>query len=175
MAEKTKARRNRTVARPSPAPPVTTDRMLIENWMAKPVIAVRLRDSVAQARRLLEQHRINQLPVMTDGKLAGIVTDRDLRNASDAIAVSGRAARARLSRRDLIPENIAVETVMSAKVMTLKPNDSLAAAASLMRRERIGGIPIIEGKRLVGIITRSDVLRAFIVLNGQLGLGRMAE
>src|SRR5262249_12509957 len=107
------------------------------------------RDSVAHARRLLEQHRINQLPVMRNRALVGIVTDRDLRNASDSMAMSARAAGAPLDPRDLIPENITVETVMSAKVMTLRPQDRVAEAANLMSHERIGGIPVIEGKSLV--------------------------
>ena len=167
MVQRTKTEPKRKVARPRPAARLTADRMLIESWMAKPVTTVRPRDSVAQARRLLERHRINQLPVMNNGTLVGIVTDRDLRNASDSMALSGKAARAPLSREDLIPENIAVETVMSSKVMTLKPGDHVAEAASLMHRERIGGIPVIEGKSLVGIITRSDVLKAFIVLTSR--------
>ena len=70
---------------------------------------------------------------------------------------------------DIIPENIVVETVMSANVMTLKPGDTVAEAANLMHRERIGGVPIIEGMRLAGIITRSDVLKAFIALTAAKG------
>jgi acetoin utilization protein AcuB len=155
--------RNVTRAKPARA---AISQMLIEDWMTKPAVTVRPRDSVAHARRLLEQHRINQLPVVMDRTLVGIVTDRDLRNASDTIAVSGRAARAPLSRTDIIPEKISVETVMSAKVMTLKPEDPVAQAANLMHRERIGGVPILDGKRLTGIITRSDVLKAFIALSG---------
>jgi len=161
MARRIGPNPKRKVARPA-----ARDQMLIANWMAKPVITVRARDSVAHARRLLEQHRINQLPVMTNRTLVGIVTDRDLRNASDSMAVSGRSAGAPLNQEDLIPENITVETVMSAKVMTLKPQDPVAKAANLMSRERIGGIPVIEGKSLVGIITRSDVLKAFITIAG---------
>jgi CBS domain-containing protein len=72
-----------------------------------------------------------------------------------------------LSREDVIPENITVETVMSAKAMKLKPQDTIEEAASLMRRERTGGIPVVDRKKLVGIITRSDVLKAFIALSGK--------
>lgn len=167
MVKKTDKGRQRKVAGLKTAARVTADRMLIENWMTKPAITVRPRDSVAHARSLLERHRINQLPVVSDRTLVGIVTDRDLRNASDSMAVSGRAARAPLNRLDIVPENIAVETVMSAKVMTLKPQDRVAEAADLMRRERIGGIPIVDGKSIAGIITRSDVLKAFIALSGE--------
>jgi acetoin utilization protein AcuB len=114
--------------------------------MTKQVITIRPRDSVAAARRVLEQHRINQLPVVVDGRLVGIVTDRDLRSAPDSMREGGIAARADLREEDVIPENIAVETVMSAKVMKLKPRDAIERAAELMRRERIGGIPIVDGR-----------------------------
>jgi len=166
MAPKARAGRKQTVTRAKALARAMTNQMLIEKWMTKPAVTVRPHDNVAHARLLLEQHRINQLPVVMDRTLVGIVTDRDLRNASDTIAVSGRAARAPLGLADIVPENIAVETVMSANVMTLKPGDPVAEAANLMHRERIGGIPVIEGKRLVGIITRSDVLKAFIALSG---------
>jgi acetoin utilization protein AcuB len=71
-----------------------------------------------------------------------------------------------LDLEEATPEEITVETVMSAKVMKLKPQDAVKEAADLMRRERIGGIPIVDRKNLVGIITRSDVLKAFIALSG---------
>lgn len=168
MTEKTKVRRTPTVARSKAAAQRSPKgSMRIENWMAKPVITVRPRDSVADARSVLERHRINQLPVVVNGRLVGIVTDRDLRNATDAVRVSGTSAGVSLGREDVAPENITVETVMSAKVMKLKPQDGVEEAANLMRRERIGGIPVVDRKKLVGIITRSDVLKAFIALSGK--------
>jgi CBS domain-containing protein len=63
-------------------------------------------------------------------------------------------------------EQIPVETVMTTNVLTLKPKDSLTEAASLMRQERIGAIPIVEDGVLRGIITRSDILDAFLRING---------
>jgi acetoin utilization protein AcuB len=57
---------------------------------------------------------------------------------------------------------VPVDAVMTANVLTLGPGDSMASAARLMRRERIGAIPIVDQDRLVGIVTRSDVLDAFV-------------
>jgi acetoin utilization protein AcuB len=54
--------------------------------------------------------------------------------------------------------------VMTTNVLTLTPHDSMVDAARLMRRERIGAVPIVDGNRLVGILTRSDVLDAFVAL-----------
>ena len=168
MAEKTRARRKLTAGRRNPASTRRADgNTLIETWMVKPVITVRPHDSVAFARTVIEERRINQLPVVVDGKLVGIVTDRDLRSASESMREGGKAAGADLVREDVIPENIMVDTVMSTKVIKLKPQDSIERAANLMRKERIGGIPVVDGNKLVGIITRSDVLKAFVALRGK--------
>jgi acetoin utilization protein AcuB len=136
--------------------------MRIEPWMKHPVQVAKPRDSVAHARELLERHRINQLPVVVDGRLVGIVTDRDLRDAFPSVLDA--AARPRGRRAATAPENVPVEDVMSRKVVTLAPADLLVDAARLMRRERIGAVPIAEGGRLVGILTRSDLLDALVAV-----------
>ncbi|HZO81184.1 MAG TPA: CBS domain-containing protein [Candidatus Binataceae bacterium] len=137
--------------------------MRVEQWMTMDVTTVRPRDSVAHARALLEERRINQLPVVVNGRLVGIVTDRDLRDAvSSAISATAEATGAR--PQPVGPESIPVEAVMSAKAFFVRPGDPMEKAAALMRRERIGALPVLEGKALRGIITRSDVLRAFIHL-----------
>jgi acetoin utilization protein AcuB len=139
--------------------------MTIERWMKHPVVTVKLEDSIRHARELMEQHRINQLPVVADGRLVGLVSDRDLRDAFpsvfDTVPLTGR----RRARPGADPTTIPVEDVMTLEVMTLAPGASLTDAARLMRRERIGAVPIVDGGRLVGIVTRSDVLEAFVELN----------
>lgn len=137
--------------------------MRVEQWMTMEVTTVRPRDSVAHARALLEERRINQLPVVVNGRLVGIVTDRDLRDAvSTAVSATAEATGARAQR--LTPDSIPVEAVMTAKAMFVRPGDTMERAATLMRRERIGALPVLEGRALRGIITRSDVLRAFLEL-----------
>src|SRR3990172_3445888 len=141
----------------------------IEDWMKFPVHAVKPMDSVAHARALLEQYRVNQLPVVVNRRLVGIVTDRDLRTASpSAVEVAAVDAR-RLARLSLEPERTPVERVMTEKVITLGPKDTIEQAARIMMRERIGSIPIVENRRLVGIITRSDVLGSFLGLIASAG------
>lgn len=135
--------------------------MLIERWMKFVVHTVKPHDSVAHARALLEEHRINQLPVVVDNRLAGIVTDRDLRDAPTAVKVAAAEAGS-LETPEATPDRIPVEAVMTANVLTLKPSDTMEKAAALMRRERIGAVPIVEKGRLRGILTRSDILEAFL-------------
>jgi len=136
----------------------------IKDWMNSPVHTVKPRDSVAHARELLERYRINQLPVVRDGVLVGIVTDRDLRNAAPSAAEQAAADLGQI--KDVIdPGTIAVETVMTGQVFALAPEDSLEDAVRIMRRERFGAIPVVDSnRRVVGIVTRSDVLDAFMCL-----------
>jgi acetoin utilization protein AcuB len=129
--------------------------------MTTKVHTVKPLDSVAHARALIEEHRINQLPVLKDGVLVGIVTDRDLRDALNAVTTSANEAGMTEPAPDS-PERIPVEAVMTSQAMTLSPKSSMVAAADLICRERIGSLPIVDGGRLVGIITRSDILKAFV-------------
>jgi acetoin utilization protein AcuB len=110
----------------------------------------------------MEERRLNQLPVVVDDRVVGIITDRDVRDAFPSVFDHTPRRRERIGTAD--PATIAVEDVMSPNVLTLGPDASVEAAARLMRRERIGAIPIVIGQRLVGIITRSDVLDAFLAL-----------
>ena len=139
----------------------TDDRLICRDWMTAKVHTVKPLDWVAHARALIEEHRINQLPVVTDGILSGIVTDRDLRDAVNAVTTSANAAGT-VESAPGTPEQIPVEAVMTHNVMTLSPHSNVVVAAELMRRERIGSVPIVDGHTLVGIITRSDILKVFV-------------
>jgi acetoin utilization protein AcuB len=139
--------------------------MQIQQWMKHPVHCVKPLDSIQHAREIMEMHRINQLPVLAGGHVAGIITDRDLRAAYpsvfDAPALGARPSRVSATSN---PGEVTVERVMTENVLTLTPHDSVSEAARLMRRERVGAIPIVENNRLVGILARSDVLDAFVAL-----------
>jgi acetoin utilization protein AcuB len=139
--------------------------MKIDAWMKHPVITVKPHDSACRARELMEKHRINQLPVVVDGHLAGIVTDRDLRDASPSVFEWAEPLAGGRDRSDADRGTIRVEDVMSPGVLTLAPTATVAEAARLMRRERIGAVPIVDGARVVGILSRSDVLEAFGALS----------
>jgi acetoin utilization protein AcuB len=141
-----------------------TRTMKIESWMKHPVVSVKPRDSRLSARQLMEEHRFNQLPVVRDGEVVGIVTDRDLRDAFPSVLDVLRRRTARPGATD--PARIPVEDVMSRNLVSLGPHARVVDAALLMRRERIGAIPIVDRGRLVGILTRSDVLDAFAELAG---------
>lgn len=150
--------------------------MLIEEWMTRRVHTLKPLDTVAHARELMTRHRVNQLPVVRDGRLIGIVTDRDLRDVfpsvfteiDAAIARELEPARRRTPVSETDPRRVTVDMVMSHHPITLGPSDTVEEAARIMRRERIGALPIVEGETLVGILTRSDVLDAFLGLAGSM-------
>jgi acetoin utilization protein AcuB len=142
--------------------------MRIAQWMKPAPHSVKPGDTVRHARALLEEHRINQLPVVVAGKLVGIVTDRDLRDAFPSV-LDHRHHRSAQSNPS--PDDITVETVMTRKILTVGPEDSVAEAARLMRRGRVGAVPVVEGEKLVGLLTRSDLLDALVALLEERGEG----
>jgi acetoin utilization protein AcuB len=133
--------------------------------MKQAVVTAKPRDSALHAREVMEKHRINQLPVVVDGRLVGIVTDRDLRDAFPSVFEQAAGAKRRRRPAETDPARILVEDVMTADVVTLRPSAFVADAARIMRRQRIGAIPIVEEGHLVGILTRSDVLDAYVELS----------
>lgn len=128
--------------------------------MTRPVVTVEVVDSIGHARRVMAEKRINQLPVLDDAKLVGIVTDRDLRDAYPTSLVIDRSKEI-----DEFADTYTVEEVMSHNVITVRPAASLASAVMLLRRHRVGSLPVVEKGKLVGIITRSNILD--FVLSGK--------
>jgi len=138
--------------------------MNITPYIRKTVVTVKPLDSIGHARELLERHRINQLPVVVDGRVVGIVTDRDLRDAFPSVFDSARRTR---RHPELDPDRVPVRDVMAVRVVTLSPAATVAEAAALLRRERIGAAPVVDAdQRLCGILTRSDLLAALAEAEG---------
>jgi acetoin utilization protein AcuB len=125
----------------------------VADWMTEGVLAVETFDSISIARQLMAKHRINQLPVLDNDVLVGIVTDRDLRDAYPTSMMIDRGKEI-----DRFADSVTVEEVMSHDVFTVRPDTPLKKAVGLLRRHRIGSLPVVKNKNLVGIITRSDIL-----------------
>jgi acetoin utilization protein AcuB len=125
----------------------------VADWMTEGVLAVETFDSISIARQLMAKHRINQLPVLDNDVLVGIVTDRDLRDAYPTSMMIDRGKEI-----DRFADTVTVEEVMSHNVFTVRPDTPLQKAVSLLRRHRIGSLPVVKDRDLVGIITRSDIL-----------------
>ncbi len=136
--------------------------MLAINWMSSRLVSVGPDDSMSQAMRLLKEHHIRHLPVVKDDKLVGIVTDRDLKqaSASDATSLDVHELAYLLSR-------IKVADLMTKKVHTVGVFDTLEEAAMLMLEKRISGVPVVDQDgRVQGMLTQDDIFRALISLTG---------
>ena len=134
----------------------------VEDWMSEGVLAVELFDSIAVARQVMAKHRINQLPVLDNDNLIGIVTDRDIRDAYPTSMMINRTEEI-----DKFAEKVTVEEVMTRDIFVVRPETPLDKAVSLLRKHRIGSLPVVKNKQLVGIITRSDILDYVLNSNGK--------
>jgi acetoin utilization protein AcuB len=131
---------------------------LVKDWMTTSVITIGKNTTLPQARRIMLQHNIRHLPVVDDGELVGIVTWGDIRRESASNATS-------LTRWELntILDALPVRRFMTASPLTVTPLTGVARAAQIMVEEKIGGLPVVDQGRLVGIITESDILRIVIL------------
>ncbi|MBI1846989.1 MAG: CBS domain-containing protein, partial [Candidatus Rokubacteria bacterium] len=129
--------------------------MLTREWMTPAPVTVAPSTSLAQAQELMFNRRIRHLPVVEHDRLVGIITDRDVRTVRPSPATSLEQHEIRY-----LLDRLKVGEVMSRNVITVGPDESLAVAVRLMIESRIGGLPVVEQKRVVGILTEIDLLRA---------------
>ena len=141
----------------------------VADWMTEEVLAVETYDSIAIARQLMAKHRVNQLPVLDNDNLVGIVTDRDIRDAYPTSLMINRTEEI-----DRFADKVTVEAVMTHDVFIVRPDTALMTAVALLRRHRIGSLPVMNDKNLVGIITRSDILE-FVLRGKKNGAARRSK
>lgn len=135
--------------------------MLVIERMSHPVITVSPDTPIMDALRLMESEHIRRAPVVKDGKLVGIVAQKDLLNASPSPVTSLSVWEI----HDLVSK-ITVKRVMTSKVITIQEDTPLEEAARLMADHRIGGLPVLHGDKITGIITETDLFKVFLELLG---------
>ncbi len=130
---------------------------LVRDWMSKDVLTVDPKTPIAEAYRLMKERKVRRLPVVKDGRLIGIVTLGDVREASPSSATS-------LSIWELnyLWAQLTVDRVMKTHVITIAPDATIMDAASLMLEHKISGLPVVDDGTLVGIITESDIFRMLV-------------
>ena len=136
--------------------------MLVKNWMSTPVVTINIEDYMQNAVTLLKEHNIRLLPVMKNGKLVGVVTDRDLKRASASDATS-------LGMHEILYllSNVKVKHIMTKAPITVPPDYTVEETAELLLRHKISGVPVVDSNgELAGIITQSDLFRVMIALTG---------
>ena len=129
----------------------------VKDCMSRSAATIHSDALVRGAIDMMKKRRIRHLPVVDrENRLVGIVTDRDLRQVVFDPVVEERLGE--LAER---LATITVRDVMTWGVVTVHPDSDVRHAARLMREQRIGALPVVDGDRVVGIVTEADVLRAF--------------
>lgn len=139
--------------------------MIVADWMNRHPVTVHPEETVEKARELLERFRVNQLPVVRQRRVVGILTERDIREAM-AGGVGEATESDQTHRKPEALREMSVSAVMTTKVVSLRPESSMFEAAETMHDERISSLPVMDNDRgIVGMIARSDVMRAFLSLD----------
>jgi acetoin utilization protein AcuB len=118
--------------------------------MVRKLVTISPNTNILKAMEVMRNNSIRHLPVVDGDDFVGFVTEGDLRQASLLSMV----------------DKVSIEDVMIKNPVTISPAASLEEAAKLISIHKIGGLPVVQGKKLVGIITIVDILRAFIQLMG---------
>lgn len=137
-------------------------KMLVKDWMTKDPVTITDETSMMKAIHLMKERRFRRLPVLHRGKLVGMVTDRDLKEASPSKATT-------LDVHELyyLLAELQIKEIMSKNPLAVSPEDTVEHAAQLMLENTISGLPVVDkSDQLVGIITQSDVFKAFMHITG---------
>jgi acetoin utilization protein AcuB len=118
--------------------------MQILNLMTATPVTIGSHDTLAQAKAIMDEGHFRRLPVVDNGQLVGIVTERDIREHTGYF------------------ESTRITAAMRTALITVGPRATVEDAARLMLRHKIGGLPIVDEGKLVGIVTTSDLLKAFL-------------
>jgi CBS domain-containing protein len=139
------------------------DTLRVSDVMTRGPVTIRQTATIGAAWKTMRARRLRHLPVLgSDGRLVGIVTDRDLRQVildPDIQAQLGVAPRAL--------NVLTVGEVMTWGAITVRPDSDLREAARVMHAHKVGALPVVEHGRLVGILAETDLVKTFIDALGQ--------
>lgn len=136
--------------------------MPVKDWMSQDPITVEEDTSIMKASRLMKDNKIQHLLVLRQGRLVGIVSDRDVKEAQPSKATS-------LDIHELyyLLEKITVKSLMPPTLFTIEPEDTLEKAAAIMQKHNISALPVVDRKgQLKGIIAKGDIFGAFVSISG---------
>lgn len=126
--------------------------MKVKNWMKADPVTIERTKLIQEADELMKEHSIRHLPVVDGDQLVGFITQTDLRQYFFPSMV----------------EDIPVHDIMTVNPITINANSSIDQAARLIHDYKIGGLPVMDKKMLVGVITASDIVSGFIEVMGLL-------
>jgi acetoin utilization protein AcuB len=136
--------------------------MPVQDWMSKDLVTVDEDTSIMKASKVMKQNDIQHLPVLSKGTLVGIVSDRDLKEATPS-----KATTLDIHEMYYLLDKIVVKSLMSKKLFTITSEDTVEKAAAVMLKNHISALPVVDAKgALAGILTKGDVFRAFVSISG---------
>ena len=135
--------------------------MLVGERMSRPPITIPPEMNVSDAVALFKKERIRRAPVIKGGKLLGIVSEKDLLNASPSPATT-----LSIWEMNYLLSKLTVAEVMTKDVITVTEDTPIEEAARIMADNKIGGLPVVKGARVVGIITETNLFKMFLELMG---------
>ncbi len=136
--------------------------MFVKSWMHEKILTILPDSTIAEAESLMSLHKVRRLPVVDEeGHLLGILSKEDIKNALPSIIDANFDETSRA-----LAHQAKVESFMTKNPITADPMEPLEKVAATMRKNKIGGIPVVVEQKLVGIITESDIFQAFIEILG---------
>lgn len=135
--------------------------MFVGERMSSPVISVSPETPIHDALVMFKKEHIRRAPVIKDGKMLGIVSERDLLNASPSPVTS-----LSVWEMNYLMSKVTVKQVMTKKVKCLDADTPIEEAARLMADSKIGGMPVMRSGMIVGMITETDLFKTFLELMG---------
>ncbi len=136
--------------------------MLVKNWMNTPAVTIDAEASMKDAVKIMKEGRIRMLPVLKKGKLAGVVTDRDLKRAS-----ASDATTLEIHELMYLICKIKIRDVMTPNPITVYFDHTVEETAEILLMNKISGVPVMDyGEKVVGTITQTDLFRVIISLTG---------
>lgn len=135
--------------------------MLVDSRMKSPVITVSPDMPIIDALNFLRKEKIRRAPVVKDGNLIGIISEKDLLNASPSSATS-----LSIWEVNYLISKILVKNIMTTKVLSIADDTPIEEAARIMADNKVGALPVMRNNKLVGIITETDIFKIFLELMG---------
>jgi len=136
--------------------------MPVKDWMSKDLVTIDADTSIMKASKVMKQNKIQHLPVLGKGRLVGIVSDRDLKEATPS-----KATTLDIHEMYHLLDTVTVKSLMPKKLFTITPGETVEKAAAVMLQNHISALPVVDAKgTLAGIITKGDIFRAFVAISG---------
>ena len=136
--------------------------MPVKDWMNKDLVTIEEDTSIMKASRLMKEKDIQHLPVLRQGRLVSIVSDRDLKEATPS-----KATTLDIHEMYYLLDKVSVKSLMHKHLYTIAPGDTVERAAAVMLKHHISALPVVDAqKALAGILTKGDIFRAFVSISG---------